>query len=142
MKKALGMIAIAVATLSALSATAEAGHSSARIFVSGYTTCGEPIYSEQVFVGYDGYGRALYQYRLLPPPNRRTTVYYGGGYRSYEPRYESRYESRYEPRCEPRYQSRYVPDCEPRYAGGGYYPQRSHTEVIISGSGGFFGYRR
>jgi hypothetical protein len=102
--------------------------------VSGYTSCGEPIYSEQVFVGYDRYGRALYQYRLLPPQNRRTNVYYGGGYQSYEPRYE--------PRCEPRYVPRYVPDCEPRYTGGGYYPQRSHTEVIISGSGGYWGYRR
>jgi hypothetical protein len=128
MKKALGLIAFAVAALSGLSATAEAGHSSSSTYVSGYTSCGTPIYTQRILVGYDRYQRPIYQYRTLPPRSRQAPVYHGGGYQHYQPRYE------------PRYQPRYEPACDPRYAGGGYYP-RARTEVVISGSGGYFGYR-
>jgi len=133
MKKALG-ICLAVAALGVLSATAEAGHSSTRTYVSGYTSCGTPIHTQQIFVGYDCYGRPIYRYRTLPPQYRQAPVYYGGGYPQPAPRYERRYE--------PRYSGRYEPVCDPYYpGGGGYYPPRSRTEVIIRGSGGFFGYR-
>lgn len=130
MKKALGIFAFAVASLSVFPATAQAGHSSSTTYVSGYTSCGTPIYTQRVLVGYDRYRRPIYQYRTLPPRYRQEPVYYGGGYQ------------RYEPRCEPRYVPRYEPACDPRYAGGGYYAERSRTEVVISGSGGYVSYRR
>jgi hypothetical protein len=53
-----------------------------RIYISGYRSCGTPIYTEKYFVGYDCHGRPVWKYRTVrapraycpPPPPRRVYV--------------------------------------------------------------------
>jgi hypothetical protein len=132
MKRTLGILAV-IASLCVLPGTAKAGHSN-NVYISGYRSCGTPIYTERVLVGYDHYRRPVYQYRTV---QYRTAPVYHGGYVRSDYRGE-----RYDPRCEP---PRYTPPRrDPRYDRGyqTYYPERSRTEVVISGPGGYLSYRR
>ena len=75
------------------------------VYISGYRSCGTPIYKERYVRHYKRCGTPVWGYRIVPPPRH----YY------YErPRYERRYRE-YQPACPP-----------PRYYGSG-------GRVIIQG---------
>jgi hypothetical protein len=96
MKSIIVTFTIAALTLIGSVTPADARHShSSRTYISGYRSCGTPIYTERYFVGYDRCGAPVWGYRIVrssyyrpvvrarsqapcPPP-----VYYGhrGGYR-------------------------------------------------------------
>ncbi|MDP3851303.1 MAG: hypothetical protein Q8Q59_12420 [Luteolibacter sp.] len=99
------IITSAVAVLALFGATTQAearsysGHSSSRVYISGYRSCGTPIYMERYVVRYKRCGAPVWGYRgvsrpyryaphpvrgyhhrpaVCPPPYRP----YGGGYRN------------------------------------------------------------
>lgn len=61
-------------------------HQQTVIYVSGYQSCGTPIYTEKRFCGYNRWGRPIWDYRVLRPGEyrngygRRASVYRGNGY--------------------------------------------------------------
>lgn len=103
MKTILTTIAIAALALlgSAPELQARPYHSS-RVYISGYRSCGTPIYSERYFIGYDRCGEPIWGVRVVrqqpyyrpvvrpryvapcPPPYRGSTRYTYSNYgRSY-----------------------------------------------------------
>ena len=71
MKKILLALTVVAAGWLGATTPAEAGifgHKKARveIWVSGYAPCGDPIYVQRVFVGYDRYGDPVFETRVLP----------------------------------------------------------------------------
>lgn len=72
------LVTLAIATLALLGAAPQAearGHST-RVYISGYRSCGTPIYSERYFIGYDCHRRPIWGTRVVhrhyvapcPPP--------------------------------------------------------------------------
>jgi len=70
------LITAAIAALAMIAATpaAEAhpqrGHSKSHVYVSGYRSCGTPIYTERYFTRYDRRGYPVWGYRVVPAPVR------------------------------------------------------------------------
>lgn len=93
MKTIITTLAIAALTLLGAAPLAQArSHHSSRIYISGYTSCGTPIYVERYFIGYDHCGNPVWgkrvirpQYRPVvrqySPPPCPATVRYDRGYR-------------------------------------------------------------
>jgi hypothetical protein len=76
MKSLVINLTVAAFALIAAVPKAEARHSSS-VYISGYRSCGTPIYTERYFVGYDHCGRPLWGYRTVrnyPPVVRRRYV--------------------------------------------------------------------
>ena len=106
--KTTSLITIAIAALGLFAAapSADARHRySNHVFISGYRTCGTPIYKERYFIGYDRCGYPIWRYRVVAAPAR---------YCPPPPRY-------YRPPVA----------CPPRYPYYGGYPRNG---VVISGS--------
>ena len=113
MKTWITTLAIGALALAGAVTTAEArphrGHeSSSRVYISGYRSCGTPVYSERYLVGYDRCGSPIWRTRIVSPP------------RHYRPA--------------PRYYS--APSCPPPHpAYGGYYNEgRRNSGIVIQGS--------
>lgn len=110
MKTWITTIAIAALTLSVGTSNAEArshhrSESSRSVYISGYRSCGTPIYTERILVGYDRRGYPVWEYRVVEAP---------------------RY---YRPEPGPRYYS--APVCPPpRPSYGGY----RNSGIVIQGS--------
>jgi hypothetical protein len=71
MKQLLLAITVAAAGWLGSTTSAEAdifGHRKVNVsvWVSGYAPCGDPIYVQRVFVGYDRYGDPVFETRVLP----------------------------------------------------------------------------
>lgn len=75
-----------------LTTQAEARHARSTVYVSGYRSCGTPIYTMRYLVGYDHCGRPIWRYRTVirNEYNRPHDRYYGqscrnnrGGYSRY-----------------------------------------------------------
>ena len=64
MKTIVTTLAVAAISLFVTAPEAEARHSS-RIYISGHMSCGTPIYKERYFVGYDRWGREIWQTRVV-----------------------------------------------------------------------------
>jgi len=101
MKAIITTFAIAAFTLLGAAPQAEAKpHHSSRIYISGYRSCGTPIYTERYFIGYDRCGEAIWGTRLVREEYREERVYRPVVRERYvehcpEPDYEdSRYERR------------------------------------------------
>jgi hypothetical protein len=68
------LITAAIASLILLGATplAEArshrGHHSSHVYISGYRSCGTPIYTERYLVRYMRCGSPVWGYRVVAPP--------------------------------------------------------------------------
>lgn len=111
MKTWITTFAIAALTLCASTSITEArphhrSQGSSHIYVSGYRSCGTPIYTERILVGYDRCGYPVWRYRAVEAP------------RHY-----------YQPERRPRYRS--APVCPPpRPSYGGY----RNGGIIIQGS--------
>lgn len=63
----------ATLTLLATTSPAKADHYrgavvSSRVYISGYRSCGTPIYTERYFVGYDCHGHPIWKYRTVRAP--------------------------------------------------------------------------
>jgi hypothetical protein len=93
----------AIATLALLGAAPEAQarpyhQSGGRVYISGYRSCGTPVYSERYLAGYDRCGAPVWEVRTVrqpyyrpevrpryvapcPPPYRGATRYTYSGYR-------------------------------------------------------------
>jgi hypothetical protein len=75
MKSPIIALALAAAALFASSPQAEArhhrgrGHSS-HVYISGYRSCGTPIYTEKYLRGYDCHGYPIWGYRQVAPPRQ------------------------------------------------------------------------
>jgi hypothetical protein len=65
MKTTLTTLAIAVLTLLGATPEAEARHASGRVYISGYRSCGTPIYSERYLIGYDRCGHPVWGKRVI-----------------------------------------------------------------------------
>jgi hypothetical protein len=66
MKTIITTIAIAALTLLGAAPQAEArSHHSSRIYISGYRSCGTPVYTERYFIGYDHCGNPLWGTRVI-----------------------------------------------------------------------------
>jgi hypothetical protein len=66
MKAILTTLAITALTLLGAAPQAEARqHHSSRIYISGYLSCGAPIYKERYFVGYDRCGDPIWRTRVI-----------------------------------------------------------------------------
>ena len=65
MKSIIINLAVAAFALIAAVPQAEARSHGSRVYVSGYTSCGSPIYTEKYFIGYDHCGRPLWGYRTV-----------------------------------------------------------------------------
>jgi hypothetical protein len=55
---------------SAPPAEARHGHYRSHVYVSGYRSCGTPIYTERYFIRHDCWGRPVWGYRVVTPPRR------------------------------------------------------------------------
>lgn len=68
----LSFIATAAIVLlgSAPPAEARHGHYRSHVYVSGYRSCGTPIYTERYFIRHDCWGRPVWGYRMVAPPRR------------------------------------------------------------------------
>lgn len=71
--------AIAALTLICATPRAEArshrGHApSSYIYISGYRSCGTPVYTERVLIGYDRYGDPIWRYREARAPKHYRPV--------------------------------------------------------------------
>jgi len=98
---------LAIAALALLGAAPQADarphHSShsSRVYISGYRSCGTPVYMERYFIGYDRCGNPVWGERLVRQ-NYRPVVRYPA------------------PCPQPYYSSPYRPACrEQPYRGGG-----------------------
>jgi len=61
------IIHLTIAAMVLLGTVPQAGarsHQSARIYISGYTSCGVPIYVERYFIGYDPCGNEIWGKRV------------------------------------------------------------------------------
>ena len=99
--------AIAAFTLFGATSSAEAGrhkHYKNHVYVSGYRSCGTPIYKERYIIRYDRCGYPIWGYRIVSAPVR-----YSPPPRHYYHR----------------------PACPPPYS---YYGGRPRSGVVISGS--------
>ncbi|RYD19874.1 MAG: hypothetical protein EOP88_17280 [Verrucomicrobiaceae bacterium] len=73
-------------TGSATQADARSHRHSSRIYISGYMSCGTPIYRERYFCGYDPCGRPIWRTRAVRAPYRPRYAapcpppYRGGGH--------------------------------------------------------------
>lgn len=86
MKAIITVLSVAVLALLGTTTQAEArSHRKApasHTYVSGYRSCGTPIYTQKYFVGYDQCGHAIWRYRILPAPHVHRAPSYGNqGYR-------------------------------------------------------------
>jgi|SRR6478672_11341916 len=92
MKATIAHLTIAALALFGAIPQAEArSHQRNTIYISGYRSCGTPIYMERYFIGYDHCGNEIWGKRIVaqecrpryvapcPPPAYR---YSGGGYAS------------------------------------------------------------
>ena len=60
------MLTLATAFMAmGLTTQAEARHEQSSVYVSGYRSCGTPIYTMRYWVGYDRCGRPIWRYRVL-----------------------------------------------------------------------------
>lgn len=111
------LTSVAIATLALLGAAPEAQarpyHQSGRVYVSGYRSCGTPIYSERYFIGYDRCGEPIWGVRSVRQPCYRPVV---------RPRYVAP--------CPPPYRN------ATRYSYSGYGRPYSGGSVVVQG---FFG---
>ncbi|MES2919990.1 MAG: hypothetical protein V4819_00485 [Verrucomicrobiota bacterium] len=94
MKTIITTLAIAALALLGAAPRAEAGtHHSSRVYISGYRSCGTPIYTERYFIGYDRCGNPIWGTRVVPryyrpvvrqyhPVPCPAPVRYGRGYRA------------------------------------------------------------
>lgn len=81
MKKTI--ITLAVATMALLGASSQAeARDRGGVYVSGYSSCGTPVYRERYLVGYDCHGREIWgtrsarqQYRPTYRPSYRQVEY-------------------------------------------------------------------
>ena len=92
MKKILTYLSVLSTAFLFTPNTAEAQHCSSgtTTYISGYTSCGSPIYTQKIFLRYDCYGRPVYTYRSLPVVYRQPVVHYShrSSYRP-EPHYDT-----------------------------------------------------
>ncbi len=58
-----------------LAPRADARHERSTVYISGYRSCGTPIYAMRYWVGYDRCGRPIWKYRVLS--NREYRRHYG-----------------------------------------------------------------
>jgi hypothetical protein len=65
MKTIVTTFAIAALALFAAAPQAEARGHRSYVYISGYTSCGSPIYYERYFVGYDECGDEIWQVRRI-----------------------------------------------------------------------------
>ena len=66
MKTTITTIAIAALALLGAAPQAEArSHRSSRTYISGYRSCGTPIYTERYFIGYDHCGKPVWATRVV-----------------------------------------------------------------------------
>jgi hypothetical protein len=82
MKTLLAITAIALTGL-ALPQAAEASHPSSSLnltYVSGHSSCGCPIYTQRIFIGYDSWNRPVYRYVSVPVRHRCSHLSLGGGF--------------------------------------------------------------
>ena len=100
--------AIAALTLFGATPSAEAGsrhkHYKSHVYVSGYRSCGTPIYKERYIIRYDHCGYPVWGYRIVSPPVRY---------------------------CPPPRHYYHRPACPPPYS---YYGGRPRSGVVISGA--------
>lgn len=96
MKKILTYLSVLSTAFLFTPNTAEAQHCSSgtTTYISGYTSCGSPMYTQRILVSYDCYGRPIYTYRSLPVVYRQPVVHYShrNSYqpvRHYTPQYSS-----------------------------------------------------
>lgn len=75
MKTTIATLAIAALTFFAAAPQAEARHKN-RVYVSGHTSCGSPIYQERYFVGYDRCGNPIWRTRIVRQPSYRPAPRY------------------------------------------------------------------
>lgn len=73
MKTAFTAFAIAALAIAGTASRADAQSHCGRApssytYISGYRSCGTPIYTQKYFVGYDHCGRAIWKYRVISPP--------------------------------------------------------------------------
>jgi len=69
-------------TIPTAEATPYRGRVQSSVYISGYRSCGTPIYTERYLVGYDCHGHPIWKYRTVrapraycpPPPPRRVYV--------------------------------------------------------------------
>lgn len=106
MKTTIITLTIAALALIGTATRAEARSYSSHTYVSGYRSCGTPIYTERYFIGYDRCGAPVWGYRVVRS--------------SYRPVVRSRYHA----------------PCPPpvRYGHGGYRRGHSGGRVVIQGS--------
>jgi hypothetical protein len=70
------LITTAIAALGLLGTTPSAEarphhrHSSSHVYISGYRSCGTPVYKEKYLIGYDRCGYPVWGYRIVSPPVR------------------------------------------------------------------------
>ena len=64
MKSKIIKLAVAAFALMAAVPNAEARHSTS-VYISGYRSCGTPIYTERYLIGYDHCGRPIWGYRTV-----------------------------------------------------------------------------
>ncbi|NJM36951.1 MAG: hypothetical protein HC845_03220 [Akkermansiaceae bacterium] len=65
MKTIVTTLTITVIALFSVAPIAEARGHRSKIYISGYTSCGSPIYYERYFVGYDDCGQEIWQVRRI-----------------------------------------------------------------------------
>lgn len=75
MKSWITTFAVAALALAGASTSAEArphrGHEiSSHVYISGYRSCGTPIYTEKYLVGYTRRGYPIWRYRVVEAPRR------------------------------------------------------------------------
>ena len=108
---------VAIAALALVGAAPEADarpyHQSGNVYISGYRSCGTPVYSERYFIGYDRCGEPIWGVRSVRQPYYRPAA---------QPRYVAP--------CPPPYRS------ATRYSHSGYRRPYSGGSVVVQG---FFG---
>lgn len=65
---AIAMLALAGATPQADARSHRGYESSSRVYISGYRSCGTPIYTERYLIGYDRCGDPVWKYRVVSGP--------------------------------------------------------------------------
>jgi hypothetical protein len=65
MKSKLATLAAVVFTVLAAAPKAEARHPESRIYISGYLSCGSPVYTERYLIGYDRCGHPVWGTRVI-----------------------------------------------------------------------------
>lgn len=77
MKSILTSFAIATVAILGFAEKASAHSFESRVYISGYRSCGTPIYTERYFVRYDRCGKPIWGTRLVSAPYRPVvrTVY-------------------------------------------------------------------